>query len=72
MKSFSDPRTHFRVVRSDTPVSVDGFKLGEPTGQIECEECGASHLNIDEIPHKADCSQRFVKSAWWQDTAAND
>ena len=72
MKSFSDPQTHFRMLRSETPVNVDGFKLGEPTGEIECEECGASHLNIDEIPHDADCPQRFVKSRWWQDTAAHD
>jgi len=72
MKSFSNPGTHFRVVRSETPVSVDGFKIGEPTGEIECEACGASHLNVDEIPHDEGCPQRFVKSEWWQETARHD
>lgn len=64
-QSFSNPRTHYHIVRSDTPVDVDGFKIGEPTGEIECCECGESHLNIDEIPHDDNCSQRFVKSDFW-------
>lgn len=72
MESFSDPDTEFELLRSDTPVSVDGFKLGEPTGEVKCEACGASHLNIDEIPHDEDCPQRFVKSYWWQDAAQLD
>ena len=72
MKSFSDPDTEFRLIRSDTPVSVDGFKLGEPTGEVECLECEASHLNVDEIPHDEECPQRFVKSVWWQDAAQLD
>jgi hypothetical protein len=57
----------FRSLRvtSDTPPSVDGFAIGEPTGEIECCECGAAHCNVDEIPHDADCSQRFVRSHWW-------
>lgn len=72
MRSFADPETHFRVVRSETPVSVDGFAMGEPTGEIECADCGASHLNIDEIPHAPHCSQRFVKSRFWQEAATDD
>lgn len=72
MRSFADPDTHFHIVTSDSPVSVDGFALGEPTGEIECSECGAAHLNIDEIPHAPRCSQRFVKSRFWQAAAKKD
>ncbi|MFC7044319.1 hypothetical protein ACFQH6_20620 [Halobacteriaceae archaeon GCM10025711] len=70
--SFSDPDTHYRVIRSDTPIDVDGFNLGEPTGEIQCEECGAEHLNVDEIPHEPWCSQRYVKSLFWQHHYAVD
>lgn len=66
-KSFADPDTHFELVRSDTPVNVDGFKIGEPVGEVECECCGAVAVNVDEIPHAKDCPQRFVKSGWWAD-----
>ena len=65
--SFSDPDTHFSIVRSQTPVSVDGFALHEPTGEVRCEECGAKAMNVDEIPHSPDCSQRFVKSHFWEE-----
>lgn len=64
-KSFSDPDTEFALDRSDTPVSVDGFKIGEPTGLVVCEECDAEAHNVDEIPHAEDCSQRFTRSDWW-------
>jgi hypothetical protein len=67
MQSFADPATHFRVVESETPLTVDGINLGEPTGEIECCSCGAVGENIDEIPHRPDCDQRFVKSHWWVD-----
>lgn len=66
-KSFADPETHFRLERSKTPVSVDGFAKGEPTGDVTCEACGATAANIDEIPHAKDCPQRFVRSGWWVD-----
>lgn len=66
-ESFASPDTHFHVITSDTPPSVDGFAIGEPTGEIRCCECGATHLNVDEIPHDAGCSQRFVRSRWWTD-----
>lgn len=72
MRSFTDPDTLFRIIRSDTPVWVDGFKIGEPTGEIECRECGAAHENIDDIPHEEDCSQRFVHSEWYADTMLNE
>lgn len=64
-KSFSSPETAFRLERSDTPVNVDGFKLGELTGVVECLACGEAHTNIDEIPHAEDCPQRWVRSEWW-------
>lgn len=67
MQHFGDPDTKFELVVSDTPVDVDGFKLGEPTGTVRCEECGAEHKNIDEIPHEPDCSQRFCHSYWYVD-----
>ena len=65
MRSFANPTTFFEVVVSDTPPTVDGFSIGEPTGEIRCLECSAQHLNIDEIPHAADCSQRFTHSRWY-------
>jgi hypothetical protein len=67
MQSFADPETHFSLVRSETPVSVDGVALNEPTGAVECCECRRQADNIDEIPHAEDCSQRFVRSEWWAD-----
>jgi len=66
-KSFADPSTHFELVRSDTPVTVDGVALGEPTGDVRCAECGRAAENVDEIPHAPDCRQRWVRSRWWAD-----
>jgi hypothetical protein len=66
-KSFAAPDTHFHLIRSDTPRTVDGFKPGEPTGEIRCDECGRDAENIDEIPHAPDCPQRWVRSRWWVD-----
>jgi hypothetical protein len=64
-RSFADEDTHFEIVRSATPVDVDGYKLGEPTGEIRCSECGAAAGNVDEIPHAAECPQQRVRSRWW-------
>lgn len=64
-RSFSHPTTAFEIVESETPPTVDGFAIGEPTGIVECLACGESHLSIDEIGHANDCRQRFVKSRWW-------
>lgn len=63
--SFADPETHFHLVTSDTPVTVDGYAMGEPTGEVECGECGRVADNVDEIPHLPTCSQRWVRSRWW-------
>ena len=65
MRSFSDSDTHFRIVRSDTPVDVDGLKLGEPTGEVQCLECGEIAMTPEDVPHPTGCDQRFVVSRWW-------
>ena len=70
-RSFTHPDTEFRLLRSDTPVDVDGFKLGELTGEVECMECGASAGNIDAIPHAKNCDQQDVLSEYWRETHAN-
>jgi len=64
--SFADPDTHFRLIRSETPVDVDGFKIDEPTGEIECEECGHRAGAPEYINHDADCPQRGVTSRWYE------
>jgi hypothetical protein len=71
-RSFADPETHFRLVRSETPYVVDGVGLNAPTGEVECLECGRVAENIDEIPHRHDCPQRFARSAWWADHLRDD
>jgi hypothetical protein len=65
--SFTDAETEFVLETSDSPVTVDGYALGEPTGEVRCRECGAVARNVDEIPHAKDCDQRFVRSGWWVD-----
>ncbi|MFW5918531.1 MAG: hypothetical protein ACOCR0_03505 [Haloferacaceae archaeon] len=67
-RSFSDPDTRFHLERSDTPVNVDGFKLGEFTGVVICLACGESHKNVDEIPHSEHCPQRFVHSRFYAES----
>lgn len=67
MRSFSDPDTHFHLIRSDTPVNVDGFKLGEFTGEVQCLECDEIAMTPEDISHPADCGQRFVVSRYWAD-----
>ncbi|WP_207891208.1 hypothetical protein [Natrarchaeobius oligotrophus] len=61
------PDTEYQVVRSETPVWDDGFKIGEPTGMIQCCGCEKRALNIDEIPHDPDCAQRWAKTDFWRD-----
>lgn len=70
MRSFADPDTHFHVVVSHTPVTEDGFKMGEPTGEVRCCECGAVDEIVEDIPHDPDCSQRFVVSEYWFERAS--
>ena len=64
-RSFADEDTHFRLIRSDTSVDVDGYKLHEPTGEIECEKCGGCAGAPEYIVHDKDCSQRDVTSRWY-------
>ena len=75
MRSFADPETHFAIVPSDSPVTVDGYAMGEPK-LLECDECGAQVLidapdetqtTIDNLPHDRDCPQRGVASRYYED-----
>jgi len=47
--------SRFRLVRSGTPVDVDGIKLGAPTGEVVCDHCGRGAAHIDWIRHGPDC-----------------
>lgn len=71
MRSFSDPDTHFALLRSQTPVTVDGFKIGEPTGEVECEECGHSASAPEYIAHGRvdgeECPQEDVLSEYYME-----
>jgi hypothetical protein len=66
--------THYRIERSQVPVSADGYKLGEPK-RLVCGECGTSVTldpdpatpGIDDLSHAADCAQRWAKSEWWRE-----
>lgn len=60
-----DPDTKYVLEKSDTPVTVDGFAKGEPTGEITCAHCGRTAKNVDEIPHSKCCDQRWVRTDWW-------
>jgi len=66
-RSFSDPDTEFRLIKSQTPRTVDGFKPNEPTGEVECAECGKRAAAPEYIPHTKDCSQRDVRSRWYDE-----
>lgn len=50
MARVTDLKTHIQITRSEMPVDVDGFKIGEPTGKVSCAERGAVAMNVDEIP----------------------
>jgi hypothetical protein len=65
VRSFSDPDTEFILEKSDTPVDVDGFKLGEPTGEVSCAECGQSAGAPEYIPHLPECPQADVRSRYY-------
>jgi len=75
LRSFSDPQTHFEIVPSGTPPSVDGLAITEPK-YLRCSECGAQvridgpdemQTTIDDLPHDRGCSQRDVVSEWWEE-----
>jgi hypothetical protein len=67
-RSFTDPETEFRLERSETPVTEDGYKLGELTGTVICEVCGQEAGNIDAINHEPGCPQSDVVSDYWRET----
>lgn len=70
-RSFSDPDTHFALIRSKTSIDVDGFRRGEPTGEVECEECGHSASAPEYIAHgRVDgeqCPQSNVTSEYYEE-----
>jgi len=75
MRSFADPETHFEIVPSGSPPSVDGLAISEPK-YLRCSECTAqvridspdeTQTTIDDLPHDRGCSQRAVKSEWWEE-----
>jgi hypothetical protein len=64
--------TEYRLEKSDTPVDVDGYKIGEPK-ELVCADCGATvqlteepSAGIDDLEHSPTCSNRFAKSDWWR------
>lgn len=65
--------TEFKLVRSETPISEDGYKIGEPK-LLTCEYCSAEALltedpsdpGVDDLSHDRHCPQRFVRSEWFQ------
>lgn len=68
-----DSETEYRIERSETPVTEDGYKIGEPKWLI-CETCTAHVLlteepsaGVDELDHDLDCPQRWVRSEWWSE-----
>lgn len=69
-----DPDTEFIIRPSDSPVSVDGYAMGEPK-QLSCAYCSATvqitedptDPGVDDLNHDSDCPQRFCRSDWWLD-----
>ena len=75
LRSFASPKTHFRIVPSGSPPSVDGLAITEPKW-LECTECGArvridgpdeTQTTIDNLPHDRDCPQRDVVSRYYRE-----
>ncbi|OYR54550.1 hypothetical protein DJ71_27295 [Halorubrum sp. E3] len=75
MRSFSSPETHFAIVPSGSPPSVDGLAITEPKF-LRCDECGAqvridgpdeTKTTIDNLPHDRGCSQRAVASRYYEE-----
>lgn len=78
MQDVFDPSTEFVIERSDTPVSEDSYKLGEPK-YLECAHCSARELlteepspGVDELQHELHCPQRFARTPWWRDHFLHD
>jgi len=75
MRSFSSPETHFEIVPSGSPPSVDGLSMTEPK-YLRCSACSAqvridgpdeTQTTIDNLPHDRDCPQRGVASRYYED-----
>jgi len=75
MRSFADSETHFAIVPSGSPPTVDGLAITEPKW-LECDACGARvridgpdghRTTIDNLPHDRDCPQRDVVSRYFED-----
>ena len=76
MRSFADPETHFKIVPSGSPPSVDGLAISEPK-YLACAECGARvridgpdehDTAVDDLPHDHNCPQRDVVSRYFEET----
>jgi Zn finger protein HypA/HybF involved in hydrogenase expression len=61
-RSFSEPKTEFKIVKSDTPPTVEGIAIGEQRSEVACRDCGQVGQNVEEIYHQPDCNQRWVRS----------
>lgn len=68
-----DPDVEYIIERSETPVDVDGYKLGEPA-RLVCGACGEAvpltptpSAGVDLFPHKRDCPQRKARSEWYRE-----
>ena len=79
MRSFSASDTHFAIVPSGSPPTVDGLAITEPKW-LKCSECGARvridgpdghQTTIDNLPHDRDCPQRDVTSRWFREQFAD-
>jgi hypothetical protein len=73
-----DAETHYAIVDSESPITVDGYNKGEPKW-LQCEECDARvqltedpSAGVDDLPHGPDCSQRFARSRYWRRRFAMD
>jgi len=69
-----DAESEYRIERSQTPVSEDGYKKGEPK-YLACQYCEARVLltpdpedpGVDDLAHDRDCPNRFARSHWFRD-----
>jgi len=75
LRSFADRDTHFAIVPSGSPPSVDGLAITEPKF-LRCTECDAQvridgpeghTTTIDNLPHERDCPQRDVVSRYFEE-----
>jgi hypothetical protein len=61
-RTIYDEDTHYRAVRSDSSVSVDGYPLNSLI-EWECGPCGARAEHVEGIAHWPWCPQREVETA---------